>query len=119
MVEKELGERSFCFDSLKYMNRDMEEMGLMPAIVSRRSPAAEAPPPRGTTAARHDLREARPPRATTAARCGGGASALLAAKAVVALQPAAGLQWETMSRFSLLQIDVAVHIDIYESYDII
>ena len=29
MVEKELGERNFGFDSLKYMNRDMEEKGIV------------------------------------------------------------------------------------------
>ncbi|CAL8274675.1 unnamed protein product [Boreogadus saida] len=39
MVEKELGERNFGLHSLKYMNRVMEEKGLLPAIVPRRSPA--------------------------------------------------------------------------------
>ena len=39
MVEKELGERNFGFDSLKYMNCDM-----LPAAGFR-----EAPPPRSTT----------------------------------------------------------------------
>jgi hypothetical protein len=29
MVEKELGERNFGFDSLKYMNCDMEEKGIV------------------------------------------------------------------------------------------
>ena len=29
MVEKELGERTFGFDSLKYMNRDMENKGIV------------------------------------------------------------------------------------------
>ena len=29
MVEKELGERNFCFDSLKYMNCDMDEKGIV------------------------------------------------------------------------------------------
>ena len=29
MVEKEFGERNFGFDSLKYMNRDMEEEGIV------------------------------------------------------------------------------------------
>jgi hypothetical protein len=29
MVEKELGERNFGFDYLKYMNRDMEEKGIV------------------------------------------------------------------------------------------
>ena len=29
MVEEELGERNFCFDSLKYMNHDMEEKGIV------------------------------------------------------------------------------------------
>ena len=50
MVERELGERNFGFDSLKYMNPDMKEKG----IVSRDClplgrfplPAAEGPPPR-------------------------------------------------------------------------
>ena len=40
MVENELGERNFGFDSLKYMNHDKEEKG----IVARR---CGAPPPRG------------------------------------------------------------------------
>ena len=40
MVEKELGERNFGFDSLKYMNCDM-----LPA-----AGFCEAPPPRSTTA---------------------------------------------------------------------
>ena len=40
MVEKELGERDFGFDCLKYMNCDM-----LPAAGCR-----EAPPPRSTTA---------------------------------------------------------------------
>ena len=47
MVEKELGERNYCFDSLKSMNPDMEEKGIVAAIVSRyRGTTAEAPPPR-------------------------------------------------------------------------
>ncbi|CAL8310396.1 unnamed protein product [Boreogadus saida] len=29
MVENELGERNFGFDSLKYMNHDMEEKGIV------------------------------------------------------------------------------------------
>jgi hypothetical protein len=29
MAEKELGERNFGFDSLKYMNLDMEEKGIV------------------------------------------------------------------------------------------
>ena len=29
MVENELGERDFGFDSLKYMNNDMEEKGIV------------------------------------------------------------------------------------------
>ena len=29
MVEKELGERNFGFDSLKYMNQDMEQKGIV------------------------------------------------------------------------------------------
>ena len=36
MVDKELGESNFGFDSLKYMNCDMEEAG----IVASRQPAA-------------------------------------------------------------------------------
>ena len=47
MVEKEMGERNYCFDSLKSMNPDMEEKGIVAAIVSRyRGTTAEAPPPR-------------------------------------------------------------------------
>ncbi|CAL8237130.1 unnamed protein product [Boreogadus saida] len=49
VVEKELGERNFGSDSLKYMNGDMEEKG----IVSRRSPVARRPLPRGTTTTKH------------------------------------------------------------------
>ena len=37
MVEKEMWEKNFGFDSLKYMNRDMEEKGISPL------PASEAP----------------------------------------------------------------------------
>ena len=29
MVENELGERNFCFDSLKNMNNDIEEKGIV------------------------------------------------------------------------------------------
>ena len=42
MVEKELGERNFGFDSLKCMNRDMEEKG----IVSPGAPLPAAEEPR-------------------------------------------------------------------------
>ncbi|CAL8387121.1 unnamed protein product [Boreogadus saida] len=44
MVENELGERNFGFDSLKYMNHDMEEKG----IVGRECIPLEPcfPPPR-------------------------------------------------------------------------
>ena len=55
MVEKELGERNFGFDSLKYMKCDMEEK----QIVSRRSPAACC---RDTTAAMHHRHGAVVPR---------------------------------------------------------
>jgi hypothetical protein len=50
MVEKELGERNFGFDSLKYMNHDMEEKG----IVARDCLPLELRCPRqhGTTAVR-------------------------------------------------------------------
>ncbi|CAL8292213.1 unnamed protein product [Boreogadus saida] len=68
MVEKELGE--ITFDSLKYMNLDMEEKG----IVARH----EAPPSRGTTTA-----------STTAS--------LPAAEAVVPRQRAEGLRQETIA----------------------
>ena len=64
MVEKELGERNFGFDSLKYMNHDMEEKGIVgrdclpleprcPLPTAARHHRYEAPPPRGTTAAGH------------------------------------------------------------------
>ena len=50
MVEKELGERNFGFDSLKYMNHDMEEKGIvacdcLPLEPRLPLPAAEGPPP--------------------------------------------------------------------------
>ena len=32
MVEKELGERNFGFDSLKYMNHDMVEKGIVAVV---------------------------------------------------------------------------------------
>ena len=57
MVEKELGERNFCFDSLKYMNRDMEEKGI--DALDCLPPEPRCPQPLGTTAARHHRREAR------------------------------------------------------------
>ncbi|CAL8362053.1 unnamed protein product [Boreogadus saida] len=77
MVEKELGKNNFGFDSLKYMNRHMEEEGIvardcLPLEPRCPLPAAhrrEAPPPRGTTAARHHRREAPPPRPLPTARC--------------------------------------------------
>ncbi|CAL8259298.1 unnamed protein product [Boreogadus saida] len=67
MVEKELGERNFGFDSLKNMNRDMEEKGIVardclppgprcPLPAATRHHRREAPPPRGTTATRHAAR---------------------------------------------------------------
>ena len=48
MVENELGERNFGFDSLKYMNHDMEEKG----IVGRECIPLEPcfPPPRQRSA---------------------------------------------------------------------
>ena len=49
MVENELGERNFGFDSLKYMNHDMEEKGIVARDVDRGCPPPE-PRCRGTTA---------------------------------------------------------------------
>ena len=49
MVEKELGERNFCIDSLKYMNRNMEEKGIVAHDCyppERALPAACCPLPR-------------------------------------------------------------------------
>ena len=51
MVEKKLGERKFGFVSLKYMNQDMEETGIvardcLPLEPRFPLPAAEGPPPR-------------------------------------------------------------------------
>ena len=48
MVEKELGERNFGFDSLKYMNRDMEEKGMVACDCLPPEPRC---PLRGNTAA--------------------------------------------------------------------
>ena len=48
MVAKELGERNFGFDSLKYMNRDMEEKGIVAGqrLGTSASCSAEAVVPR-------------------------------------------------------------------------
>ena len=51
MVEKELGERNFGFDSLKYMNQDMEVKGIvasdcLPLEPRFPLPVAEGPAPR-------------------------------------------------------------------------
>ena len=51
MVEKELGERNFGFDSLKYMTHDMEEIGIVARYFLQLRlrfplPAVEGPPPR-------------------------------------------------------------------------
>jgi hypothetical protein len=111
-----LWERNFGFDSLKYMNRDMEEKGIvapdcLPPEPCCLLPAAHYP---GTTAARHHCRGAGFPRLSPAG------APLPAAEAPAVRQRAAGLQGETiavnnrgqqslsMSRFSLLQIDVEV-----------
>jgi hypothetical protein len=61
MVEKELGERNFGFDPLKYMNREMEEKG----IVVRDC----LPPEPRCPLSRHHRREEPPP-------LGGGSSAM-------------------------------------------
>ena len=46
MVKKELGERNFGFDSLKYMNRYLSPARApLPAAEAPPLPAAEAPPP--------------------------------------------------------------------------
>ena len=47
LVEKELGERNFGFDSLKCMSQDMEKKGIFARDCPRFPlPAAEGPPPR-------------------------------------------------------------------------
>ena len=51
MVEKELGERNFGFDSLKYMHCDMDEKGIV--ALDCLPPEPHCPLPRGTTAAKH------------------------------------------------------------------
>ncbi|CAL8387509.1 unnamed protein product [Boreogadus saida] len=98
MVENELGERNFGFDSLKYMNHDMEEKG----IVGRECIPLEPcfPPPRQRRQNRAlpaaGARHHRP-----AARCravvlrGGGASR----------QPAAG----SMSQFMYFDVVLPLH----------
>ena len=92
MVEKELGKRKFGFESLKSrLKLDLEEKGLLPGIVSCRSPAARSPrhlPPAAVTRQRarqwqrviyigsmlyrcpgahgaRDMEEAAPPRGST------------------------------------------------------
>ena len=78
MVEKELGERNFGFDSLKYKNHDMKEKG----IVARECLPLESRC-RGTTSSA--LQEAEVPK-----RC------------------PATIPFSSLSRFSLLHIDVDV-----------
>ena len=51
MVENELGERNFGFDSLKYMNHDMEEKGIVAR--DRLPPEPCCPLPRTTTTTKH------------------------------------------------------------------
>ena len=116
MVEKELRERSFGFD-LKYMNCDMEEKGIvardcLPPEPRRPLPTADVPPPpRGTT-----------PRGTTATRHHGAAPAVLPRRCphprrwcIDSGQRGSGgrqsrstIPFTSMSRFSILQIDVEV-----------
>ena len=46
MVEKELGETNIGFDSLKYMNRDMEEKGIIGRACLPPEPRCPLPAPR-------------------------------------------------------------------------
>ncbi|CAL8386890.1 unnamed protein product [Boreogadus saida] len=46
MVEKELGERNFGFDSLKYMNHDKEEKGTAEGPMPWRCPLQEVVVPK-------------------------------------------------------------------------
>ena len=82
MVEKEFGVRNFGFYSLKYMNRDMEEKG----IVARDCLTLEAPTSRGTTAVR------------PAAHF----------EVVVPRKRAVGLRWETIAGNNPLLLHVVV-----------
>ncbi|CAL8354812.1 unnamed protein product [Boreogadus saida] len=98
---KELGERSFGFDSLKYMNHDLEEKGIvasdcLPLEPRFPLPAAEGPPPR-----RCPLQEVVVP--ISAARCRGSENEGSSGK-----QSWATIPFSSMSGFSLLQIDVEV-----------
>ncbi|CAL8348826.1 unnamed protein product [Boreogadus saida] len=85
MVENELGGRNFGFDSLKKMNHDMEENGIVGRKCLPLEPRIPLPRDscRGTTASA--LQEAQGPK-----RC------------------PATIPFSSMSRFSLLQLDVDV-----------
>ena len=88
MVEKELGEGNFGFDSLKYMNRYMAEKG----IVAR------------------DCLPLEPRSLLPVARCRGGGPSAAGSEAPEGdnhgQQPRSTIPFSSMSRFSLLQIDV-------------
>ena len=103
MVEKELGERNFGFDSLKYMNHDMEEKEIvasdcLPLEPRFPLPAAEGPPPR-----RCPLQEAVvPKRYPLPKRWSLGSEK----RGSSGNQSWATIPFSSMSWFSLLQIDV-------------
>ena len=85
MVENELGERNFGFDSLKNMNHDMEEKGIVGSECLPLEPRFALPRDRcrGTTASA--LQEAEVPQCCPAT-----------------------IPFSSLSRFSLLHIDVDV-----------
>ena len=86
MVEKELVERNFGFDSLKYVNRDMEEKGIIARDCLPPEPAACCPLPRQLGAA----------------HCGAPAGDNRGQ------QSRATIPFNSMSQFSLLQTVVEV-----------
>ncbi|CAL8249755.1 unnamed protein product [Boreogadus saida] len=115
MVEKELGERNFGFDSLKYIN-----CGMPP--VAARHHRREAPPPgsrqqaaRGSVYYRltlvsgiqRDLLAANVSRLSPASRCRGTTASALQ-ETVVPKRCPATIPFSSLSRISLLHIDVDV-----------
>ena len=96
MIEEELGERSFGLDSPKFMNCDTEEKGIValdyqPPEPRCPLPTADTPPPCGTTG--------------QGRWCLGSGAPAVDNRGP---QSRATIPFSSMSRFSLLQIDVEV-----------
>ena len=92
---------------------------MLPAIISRQSTAARCPTPRGTNATRHQRHETPTPRGTNATRHHRHAAGcplprrwclVSGQRGSGGRQSRATIPFSSMSRFSLLQIDVELEI---------